>query len=65
MLVLDEKYLRLDGKVQFVYISEKKMIFSTRNLIYTIIGTTLRIKEYSISETLLYGYVTHIEVEHV
>ena len=65
MLVLDEKYLRLDGKVQFVYISEKKMIFSTRNYIYTIIGTALRIKEYSISETLLYGYVTHIEVEHV
>ena len=26
MLVLDEKYLRLDGKVQFVYISEKKML---------------------------------------
>ena len=65
MLVLDEKYLRLDGKVQFVYISEKKMIFSTRNYIYTIIGTALRIKEYSISETLLYGYVTHIEVEYV
>ena len=65
MLVLDEKYLRLDGKVQFVYISEKKMIFSTRNYIYTIIGTALRIKEYSISETLLYGYVTQIEVEHV
>ncbi|MBQ7892164.1 MAG: hypothetical protein IJ359_08485 [Erysipelotrichaceae bacterium] len=65
MLVLDEKYLRLDGKVQFVYISEKKMIFSTRNHMYTIIGTALRIKEYSISETLLYGSVTHIEVEYV
>ena len=65
MLLLDRNYLRFDGRVQFLYIDEQKLVFSMRKNIYTIIGYSLQIKEYSLSQTIVYGKVVQIGVEDV